>query len=350
MARSRRDAVATRKEHINTQDIKVKEAKHGFCQWTILGDNKFAAGHDTITNLVPGFYEIKWESSLGQHILELKSVQSDELYQLPSPEIKDIIEDIKKFWENEHRYKAYNFVHKRGILLYGDPGCGKSGIIQLCTKYLIENLNGIVLNITDTDSLNGYNDLIPKIRKIEPDTPIITIMEDIDVIAGDNREYTSMLLNILDGAKQINNVVYIATTNYPEKLAERFTNRPSRFDRRYEIEMPSDAVREAYIKNKLTPSDLKSIDIKKWVKVTDNFSLAHMRELIISVMTMGNPFDETVLRLRGLKVKPKIKRKNQPISLGIPEEVHVKQRANYGGWSTGGTAGTDTTEEPIEEL
>jgi predicted AAA+ superfamily ATPase len=340
MARARKSNIDTSAPATPTSEI--QEAKNGFCQWTILGDNAFAPGHDTVHQLTAGFYEMKWQSSIGQYILELKSVQTDELYELPSPAIKDIIEDIQKFWDNEQRYKAYNFVHKRGILLYGDPGCGKSGIIQLCTKHLIENLNGIVLNITDTDSLIAYNDLIPKLRKIEPNRPIITIMEDIDAICGDNREYTSMILNILDGAKQIDNVVYIATTNYPEKLAERITNRPSRFDRRYEIEMPGPEVREAYIKNKLTASDLRSIDIKEWIKATDNFSLAHMRELIISTMTMGNSFEETINRLNGLQVKPKIKRKNQPISLDIPGGYTGRSRGAY---RTGGSAGFDTSEK-----
>ena len=45
-------------------------------------------------------------------------------------------------------HREYNFVHKRGILMYGEPGCGKSGIIQLISKQLIEN-DGIILNIKD---------------------------------------------------------------------------------------------------------------------------------------------------------------------------------------------------------
>jgi protein TonB len=61
--------------------------------------------------------------------------------------------------------------------------------------------------------------------------------------------------------KGIEGVVYIATTNYPEKLQERITNRPSRFDRRYKVELPNEEIRRAYIQHKLNDDDLKNVDI-----------------------------------------------------------------------------------------
>jgi DNA topoisomerase IB len=60
--------------------------------------------------------------------------------------------------------------------------------------------------------------------------------------------------------KQIEDVVYIATTNYPEKLQDRITNRPSRFDRRYKVELPNEEIRDAYIRHKLTDEDIEKID------------------------------------------------------------------------------------------
>jgi SpoVK/Ycf46/Vps4 family AAA+-type ATPase len=128
-----------------------------------------------------------------------------------------------------------------------------------------------------------------------------------------------MILNLLDGIKQIDNVVYIATTNHPDKLEDRITNRPSRFDRRYEVELPNEDVRRAYIQNKLSDEDLKKINIDMWITESDGFSLAHMRELVISVITMDNSFEDTVARLKGMKIKPKIKSKTlKSIGFGKP--------------------------------
>jgi hypothetical protein len=77
--------------------------------------------------------------------------------------------------------------------------------------------------------------------------------------------------------------------------------------------MPSDEVREAYIKNKLTPEELLSINLKEWIEKTKGLSLAHMRELVISVCAMGNTFEDTMDRLNGLKIKPRIKSKNKEV-------------------------------------
>ena len=296
----------------DTDMSKENSTGTGFSQWAIRDNGKFVPSFPTVTQLPAGFYEVKYDHNMGVHMV-LKTVNSDELYELPSTEIGDIIEDIKKFWDNVGRYKQYNFVHKRGILLYGDPGAGKSGIIQLCTKHLINEMNGIVINLTDLEAIEYYDEFISDLRAIEPTRPIIVILEDVDALAKEDRSSTSLVLNLLDGVKQIDNIVYIATTNYPEKLEERITNRPSRFDRRYEVKMPNDEVREAYLKNKLTDDDLKSIKLADWVKHTKGMSLAHMRELVISVMTMGNTFESTIERLTGLKIKPRIKKPGSEI-------------------------------------
>ena len=280
-------------------------------RWSVLQNDQFAPSFVSIPQIPSGLYEMKWSSPLQSWVVAKQELNIDELYELPSPEIESILNDIKIFWKKRETYKEYNFVHKRGILLYGDPGCGKSGIIQLCVKDLIENENGIVVNIKEDEDFKAFVDFVPTIRSIEPDRALIVILEDIDSLAGEDRYSTTKLLNILDGVKQIENVVYIATTNYPEKLQERITNRPSRFDRRYEVQMPSDQIRESYIKNKLTKSDLKKIDLKKWVELTDGMSLSHLKELVISVVVMGKDFDESIYTLNSMGEKPKVTSKKK---------------------------------------
>jgi SpoVK/Ycf46/Vps4 family AAA+-type ATPase len=234
----------------------------------------------------------------------------DELYALPSAEIIAILDDIECFWNRRAIYREYNFVHKRGILLYGEPGCGKSGIIQLCVKHIIEKKGGIVINIKDEEEVKMFSEFISTIKAIEPERPIITILEDIDSLAGEDRYSTTKLLNILDGIKQVDNIVYIATTNYPEKLQERITNRPSRFDRRYQVELPAADIREAYIRAKLKPADLEKIDLPVWLELTEGMSLSHLKELVISVIVMGKEFEDAIKHLVDLKKSPKISKKS----------------------------------------
>ena len=276
-------------------------------QWSVLQNDEFAASYSSVSRVPSGLYEMKWNSSLQTWVLSNQALNIDELYELPSPEIESILNDIRLFWKKRDVYRDYNFVHKRGILLYGDPGCGKSGIIQLCVKNLIEEENGIVINIKEDEDFKAFIEFVPTIRNIEPERPLIVILEDIDSLAGEDRYSTTKLLNILDGVKQIENVVYLATTNYPDKLQERITNRPSRFDRRYEVQMPSREIREAYIKNKLSDEDLKGINIEEWLDASDNMSLSHLKEMVISVVVMGKELDECLSALDALSERPKIK-------------------------------------------
>ena len=98
-----------------------------------------------------------------------------------------------------------------------------------------------------------------------------------------------------------------AGTNYPEKLQERITNRPSRFDRRYKVELPNEDIREAYIRHKLKEEDLKNVDIQEWVKRTEGMSLSHLKEVVISTIVMGREFEEVMDNLEGLKRAPSVR-------------------------------------------
>lgn len=275
------------------------------CSWSKLKNDEYSPAYLTVPKVPCGIYSITYNHNLGTQTLKKMPFKTDELYHLPSYEIQDILNDIENFWNRTEVYKKYNFIHKRGILMYGSPGCGKSGIIQLLSKQIIEK-DGIVLNIKDEEDVELFINFIPTFRKIEPNRPIVVILEDIDAIAGESRHQTSKLLNILDGINQIENVVYIATTNHPEKLEDRITNRPSRFDRRYKVELPDSNIRKSYILNKLNEDDLKRINIEEWIDKTNGMSLSHLKEVVVSVIVMGRSFEETIENLNGLKKRPSI--------------------------------------------
>jgi SpoVK/Ycf46/Vps4 family AAA+-type ATPase len=280
------------------------EEKIDFHQWTVNGDGSFLPAPATIIKLKPGLYEPLYNNRAGEWGLRKQKINTDELYELPTPEISVILNDLKSFWNKIEIYDQYKLMHKRGILLYGDPGAGKSGILQLCMKHIIEELNGLVINLKDEDTVRGYLDVVPKLRQIEPERPIVVIIEDIDSIAGESSYITSQLLNMLDGIKQIENVAYIATTNYPEKLAERITNRPSRFDRRYYIAPPSKEVRKAYLERKLGDAS-KLTDMDRWIDDTEGMSMSHLKELFISVFVLDVAYDEAINHLKEMKKTPR---------------------------------------------
>lgn len=153
------------------------------------------------------------------------------------------------------------------------------------------------------------------LRKIEPDRPLVCLFEDIDAVIENHGD--SELLQWLDGSHQINKVINIATTNYPERLDRRMVSRPRRFDRIIKIESPSAAIREVYLKRKL-PELLANGQLETWVARTEGLSFAALAELVISVVCLGNGLDETIELLRKLDDHPPTSREfDKPGAMGF---------------------------------
>jgi SpoVK/Ycf46/Vps4 family AAA+-type ATPase len=143
----------------------------------------------------------------------------------------------------------------------------------------------------------------------------VCLFEDIDAIIELHGD--SELLQWLDGSHQINKVINIATTNYPERLDRRIVSRPRRFDRIIKIEAPTPAIRETYLRKKL-PELLANGKLDYWLQMTEGLSFAAMAELVISVACLGNSLEETVNVLRMLDdQQPTSKEFERPGNMGF---------------------------------
>ena len=275
-------------------------------QWLYYGNKLLPMGRTTPI-LPAGVYNIEYDVKYNKFLPISKDFNSDELFVLPTSSLNSIINDIHSFWKNEEKYIKYKSVYKRGILLYGPPGCGKSSIIMLLMKEIILKHDGVVLTPHTIDQFIGTINVLSEIIEIEPKKKIMIILEDIDnwVMKGSSAE--SLLINFLDGGASYNGVVTIATTNNPEVLQERMFNRPSRFDRRYYIDKPNAESRRFYIEHKLEKSDLKNINIDDIVDKTEGFTIDHLKEYIISVFVLGYSHEDAmsevlaILKTKSLK-------------------------------------------------
>jgi len=276
-----------------------------YTQWLKRGTNTFLPTDNAVTvpKIESGVYNIRFSDQMGFYLVK-KDLNLDELINLPNPDGRKVLSGIQKFWERKDKFKEYGYSYKRGILLYGIPGGGKTSIINLLCKELVDNMQGVVFTITDEQDLTLYKNFMSEIyRVVEPDRPIITIIEDIDGLC-QHKETETKLLNVLDGIEQLENVVYLATTNYTERLSERMLNRPNRFDMRIEVKSPNDECRKMYLEHKLKEADLKEIDLQHWIDQTKGMTMAHLGEVIKSVLILGNTFEDTIANLHDLKQKP----------------------------------------------
>jgi SpoVK/Ycf46/Vps4 family AAA+-type ATPase len=228
------------------------------------------------------------------YCLERIKADADDLMELPDSPSAAVIEEIRRFWELEAQFAQRGFVHKRGVLLWGPPGSGKTATLQQLIAIVVNRHGGIGLFI-DRPAQAAY--CLQMARRIEPKRPIVALLEDIDALVerfGEN-EY----LALLDGEAQVGNIVFVGTTNYPERLDRRFVDRPSRFDLIKQIGMPSAAARRAYLAAKEPSLDGDSLRI--WVERSEGFSIAHLREMIVLCRCYGKPLDEAIERLEEMR-------------------------------------------------
>lgn len=213
--------------------------------------------------------------------------------------IDQVIADIEEFWRSRQRFDKFEFPYKRGILLHGPAGTGKTCAVKLILQDIVRR-GGIGIRV---DNVSHFVAAMTHLRSIQPNTPVVAVMEDLDELLCNNN--LSQMLNVLDGLSGFENIVYLATTNYPEELEERISNRPNRFDRRFEISFPNAPMREQYIvylaaKDPVVQTGLSNTTLQHWVSDTSGMTLAHIRDLVISVFVYKNSYEEAIGRLHGM--------------------------------------------------
>ena len=268
----------------------------GYCQWTTSDGKRYIPSSKTSKKLTPGVYDIVHNPNIGVYFEQIP-VLTTGLIRFPETNSDKVVSEIQKFWKNESIFRSYNLTYKRGIILWGPPGSGKSSTIQLIMRDVVER-KGVVIKFTNPALfLEG----IRKFREIQPDTPIVVLMEDIDSILEMYSE--SEVLNILDGVNQIEKVVFLATTNYPEKLGARIVNRPSRFDKRFKIGHPNAESRRIYFEYIIGKDRVKAnkINLDQWVEDTEDFSIAHLKELFTAVVILGDKYEDAIESLALMK-------------------------------------------------
>jgi hypothetical protein len=264
-------------------------------QWSTPDGQIFFPAGDVVKQLPPGYYSI--DQDMSGLFFKKMPLKTEKLLDFPDSASHRVLEEIEKFWTLEESFREANIPYKRGMLLYGPPGGGKTCTMRLVIEQLIKEHEGIVADFNGTHLFReGYNIL----RTIHPKMPLIILMEDVDAIL--SRYNESEVLNLLDGMYGVDRILWLATTNYPERLGSRIMNRPSRFDKKIFIGMPSAEAREMFVRSKI-PNDKDAI-IERWVKDTKGLSIAHINELFVVNRILGEEYETAVATLRKMHKSP----------------------------------------------
>jgi hypothetical protein len=186
---------------------------------------------------------------------------------------------------------------KRGLLLFGPPGTGKTHT----TRYLVQRLRGATVLMLSGGSLHAIGMVTQMARDLQP---AVLVLEDVDLVAEDRgfgpgpSPVLFSLLDAMDGAAADADLLFLLTTNRADLLEPALAARPGRVDVAVEISLPdADARRRLFaVYTRGVPLALTDADVDDVVARTEGVTASFVKELVrravLEALTDGRPAGE----------------------------------------------------------
>lgn len=197
---------------------------------------------------------------------------------------EEILDHIDNWEKSEDIFQSRGLTHKTGILVYGAPGTGKSTL----AKALASELDYSLISI-DTSTFDDIN-LVELTNAINNDNMnVVIFIDEIDTIfksrdedsTDDQKARVNKLLSFLDGVNSPNHAIFVATTNYFDRL-DAAVKRKGRFDKVIELtDINKDTAKKMCKSFGLSEESTEKI-IKSYRKASIN--PADLQDKIISVI------------------------------------------------------------------
>ena len=208
---------------------------------------------------------------------------------LPDDIRKSLKTNFSTFFKGPEAFKKAGVAYRRGILMCGAPGTGKTSIL----KAVMSEYPQIPFFVFEKTYDDVYvEDLRSMFAEAARMAPAVVVIEDIDRLVDNNSFPIQDLLNVLDGLGTSHGVMVIATANNEQQLDPALVERPSRFDLVVRIPMPDKDHREEYLTTRAASLEIKLApkEVEKILKDTDKFTMAMMQELFTGAVL--NAFSE----------------------------------------------------------
>lgn len=200
---------------------------------------------------------------------------------LPGTLAQEIQTNIEGFFKSGSCYKDLGVPYKRGFLLAGPPGNGKTFTAKILASD--RSVNFVWLKLTDKTD----DDMVSQaFNYAYHRSPCILLMEDLDRIAHNGGVTMSNILNQLDGLASGEGILVLATSNAPEKLDPALIHRPSRFDRVWRLGLPGEKERLALLRRKGARFFTEEA-MANAASQSGGFSMAYTQEILTNAMILA---------------------------------------------------------------
>jgi len=206
---------------------------------------------------------------------------------LDSETKREVKANTVDFLKRGDEWSKYGIPLKRGILLAGEPGTGKT----IICRALMAEADGITCITTNGYALDD-DDYVTELYELAEDlSPCIVFIEDIDLIGQNRMEFGYQrgpallsLLSVMDGVEEQREVVTIATTNCLETLDKALSERPSRFDRVIKLPRPSIEQRIELVRHLCEKIPLDDDTQEYIARKAESCTPAQLQEIIYSLV------------------------------------------------------------------
>lgn len=204
--------------------------------------------------------------------------------------------EVTNFFQNRELFKQMKIPHRRGLLLYGVPGTGKTmfGKVLVST---IENCLFLWITASDVDDADSIAAIFSVARAADR---AVLFFEDLDMYASHRSHFhnTSTLGELMvqmDGMHSNEGILIIGTTNDLEAIEPALKDRPSRFDRVIEFCPPPESVRTEFLTSLLSEFGVDDQLIQNLAASTEGFTGAQIKELAIVAKSTAAQRGSTVI-------------------------------------------------------
>jgi ATP-dependent 26S proteasome regulatory subunit len=168
---------------------------------------------------------------------------------------------------------------KRGVLLYGAPGTGKTHTV----RYLLGLLPEMTVIAISGRALSRIREACSVARTLQP---AVVVVEDVDLIAEERTARPGehpllfQLLNEMEGLNSAADVTFLLTTNRADLLEPALAARPGRVDLAAELPLPDADARRALLRLYQGNLVLDGVDLDQVIERTEGVTAPFLRELL----------------------------------------------------------------------